>query len=60
MPTKTARERFAGTSTLEERVPLATDEELEALVVFFDSDKLRSQYATVLSAARQELHRRAK
>lgn len=56
----TSDERFAGTKTLEERVPLATDEELRALVSFFDTDSLRTQFAAVLAAARLELSRRSR
>jgi predicted mannosyl-3-phosphoglycerate phosphatase (HAD superfamily) len=56
----TSDDRFAGTKTLEERVPLATDEELRALVSFFDTDSLRTQFAAVLAAARLELSRRSR
>lgn len=44
----TNSDRFEGTTTLEERVPLATDEEFRVLVSFFDTDSLRTQFATVL------------
>lgn len=54
----TGDQRFEGLTTLEARLPHATVEELRALVSLFDVDPLRTQFATVLAAARRELERR--